>query len=484
LEFTTIEMCRRLLDPGSFHVHADELGTPNPLDYPGYLDSVGRLRSGGRDESVVPARGSIAGLPVELAAFDFSFMGGSMGEVSGERLAGGLERAAEDRVPFILRTSTGGARMQEGMRALVQMPKVVSARLELADAHQPLVALLDDPTTGGVLASIAGLADFTAARPGATVGFAGPRIVQSVTGVPPSERSHTSESALAHGLVDAIDDALPERSWVRDVIGALAPDDPRAVPVPRLVDHPDAAVDEWAAVNIERAGDRPTASGLLFEISDSLVEMRGDRAGHDDRAVVTALVRVAGRRAVALALDRDIPPGPSGFRKARRAVAVAGRLDLPVVTLIDTPGADPSEESESGGLAWAIAALYESLLAAPVPVLSVVTGEGGSGGGLAFAVGDFLLAYTSSVFSIIRPEAAAEILWRDPNRAPEAAQLLKPSAHDLLRFGIADALIDEQLSATTLQHVLAYHLDLLAGATITRSERAKHRRKRWRRSGT
>ena len=484
MEFTTIEMCRRLLDPGSFGVYADELGTPDPLDYPGYLDSIGRLRSSGHDESVMSARGSIAGLPVELAAFDFSFMGGSMGEVAGERLAAGLERAAKERVPFILRTSTGGARMQEGMRALAQMPKVVSARLELAAAHQPLVALLDDPTTGGVLASIAGLADFTAARPGATVGFAGPRIVQRVTGAPPSERSHTSESALAHGLVDAIDDAVPERSWVRDVIGALAPDDPRTVPIPRLVDQPDATVDEWAAVNLERAGDRPTASSLLFDIGDSLVEMRGDRAGHDDRAVVAALVRIAGRRAIALALDRNVAPGPGGFRKARRAIAVAGRLDLPVVTLVDTPGADPSEESESGGVAWEIAALYEALLTAPVPVLSVVTGEGGSGGGLAFAVGDVLLAYTSSVFSIIRPEAAAEILWRDPNRAPEAAQLLKPSAHDLLRFGIADALIDEQLSATTLLHVLAYHLDLLAGEPTTASERVTRRRKRWRRSGT
>jgi acyl-CoA carboxylase subunit beta len=484
LEFTTIEMCRRMLDPESLRVHEDELSTSNPLGYPGYLEAVARLRSAGHNESVVSGRGSINGRAVELAAFEFSFMGGSMGEVAGERLARGLERAAREGLPFILLTSTGGARMQEGMRALVQMPKVVAARLELAAAHQPLVALLDDPTTGGVLASIAGLADFTAARPGATVGFAGPRIVHRVTGAPPSGRSHTSDSAFAHGLVDAIDDAEPERSWVRAVITALEPDDPRSVPEPRLVNRPAEAVDEWAAVTIERAGDRPSASGLLFEITDSVVEMRGDRAGRDDRAVVTALVRVAGRRAIALALDRNIAPGPAGFRKARRAIAVADRLDLPVITLVDTPGADPSEESEAGGVAWEIAALHEALLAAPVPVLSVLTGEGGSGGALAFAAGDVFVAYTSSIFSIIRPEAAAEILWRDPNRAPEAAELLKPSAHDLLRLGIADALVDEQLSATTLLHVLAYHLDLLAGEAATRSEWSQKRRERWRRRGT
>jgi acetyl-CoA carboxylase beta subunit len=484
LEYATIEISRRLVDAGSFQPHPDDLTTPNPLEFPRYLEAAARLRSAGNDESVVSARGLIHERPVELAAFDFSFMGGSMGEVAGERMAVGLERAAGDGVPFVLVTSTGGARMQEGMRALVQMPKVVSARLELAAAHQPLVALLDDPTTGGVLASIAALADFTAARPGATVGFAGPRIVHRVTGAPPSEDSHTSESALALGLVDAIDDSEPEASWIRAVIGALAPNDPRTVPAPRLVTQPEATVDEWAAVNIERAGDRPTASGLLHEISDDLVELRGDRAGRDDRAVVAALVRIAGRKAIALALDRNRAPGPAGFRKARRAVAVAARLDIPVVTVVDTPGADPSEESESGGVAWEIAALYEVMLSAPVPVLSVLTGEGGSGGGLAFAVGDLLLAYTSSIFSIIRPEAAAEILWRDPGRAPEAAELLKPSAHDLLRFGIADALVDEPLGPKTLQHVLAYHLDLLKDAAATRGERAERRRKRWRRSGT
>jgi acetyl-CoA carboxylase alpha subunit len=322
------------------------------------------------------------------------------------------------------------------------------------------------------------------ARPRATVGFAGPRIVQRVTGEPPSGLSHTSESALAHGLVDAIDDSPPDQSLVRTLIEALAPDDPRAVPAPSLVTQPVAAVDEWAAVSTERAGDRPPAPRLLVDMSDSLVEMRGDRAGRDDRAVVAALARVAGRRVIALALDRNMAPGPAGFRKARRAIAVAARLGLPIVTLVDTPGADPSEESESGGVAWEIAALYEDLLTAPVPVLCVVTGEGGSGGALAFAVGDRLLAYTSSIFSIIRPEAAAEILWRNPERAPEAAELLKPSAHDLLRFGVADALVDAPLDPTTLQGVVAYHLDLLVGDPATREERMHRRRKRWRRSGT
>ena len=484
MEHTTIEMARRLLDPESFELHTDDLETSDPLGFPGYLETVERLRAAGTDEAVIGARGTITGRPVELAAFAFSFMGGSMGVVAGERLARGLERAATRSMPFVLVTSTGGARMQEGMRALVQMPKVVATRLDLAAAHQPLIALLDDPTTGGVLASIAGLADFTAARPGATVGFAGPRIVHRVTGTPPSQASHTGESALAHGLVDVIDDAAADQSWVRAVIAALAPDDPAAVLPPRLLRQPGEAVDEWDAVSTGRAPDRPTAPSLLFEMSDSVVEMRGDRAGHDDRGVVAALVRIAGRRAIALALDRNTAPGPPGFRKARRVLAVAARLDLPVITLIDTPGADPSEKSESGGVAWEIAALFESLLTAPVPVLSVLTGEGGSGGALAFAAGDVLLAFTSAIFSIIRPEAAAEILWRDPRRAPEAAHLLKPSAHDLLRFGIADALIDEQLTATTLRQTLAYHLDLLGGDAGSRGTRPGRRRERWRRNGT
>jgi acetyl-CoA carboxylase alpha subunit len=371
--------------------------------------------------------------------------------------------------------------MQEGMGALVQMTKVVAARAELASAHQPLLALLGDPTTGGVLASIAGLADFTGATPRATIGFAGPRVVHRVTGALPAE-SHTAESAFKNGLIDALDD--PEGSWLSLAADALAPDEPGRLGSPPPLMGSLAEVDEWETVVSTRRSARTSGPALLFAIGEVALEMRGDRAGSDDRAVVAALVRVAGRRVIGMALDRALSPGPGAFRKARRALSIAERLDVPVVTLIDTPGADPTPDSERGGLAWEISALTSEMLATRVPILSVITGEGGSGGALAFAAGDLLLAYRSSTFSIIRPEAAAEILWRDSGRAAEAARLLKPSAVNLLRLGIADSIIDARVEPETLRDVVAYHLDLLRSEPMSGEERAQKRHRRWRRGGS
>ncbi|MEO8323625.1 MAG: carboxyl transferase domain-containing protein, partial [Actinomycetota bacterium] len=235
------------------------------------------------------------------------------------------------------------------------------------------------------------------------------------------------------------------------------------------------------AVLEARHPGRARAPGLAREASESYVELRGDRAGAQDPAVFAALARVAGRRAVVIALDSEFAPGPAGYRLARRAVEIAGRLDIPVVTLVDTRGADPSEASEAAGIAWEIAALFETMLEAPVPILSVVTGEGGSGGAMAFATADVLVACEDSIFSVIGPEAAAEILWRDASQADRAASLLKLTARDLLGFGIADALAPAPLTPDRVVAVLAYHLDQLAETGASRHERAAARRARWRR---
>jgi acetyl-CoA carboxylase alpha subunit len=186
------------------------------------------------------------------------------------------------------------------------------------------------------------------------------------------------------------------------------------------------------------------------------------------------LGRIEGRRVLVLALNRARPPGPHAYRKAIRAARIAARLGLPVATLVDTPGADASEDSEAGGLAWAIADLFETVLSIPVPVISIVTGEGGSGGALAFACGDVLTAYDDTIFSVIGPELVAEILFRDPARAEEAAGLLRLTARDLLDLGIADALVPGPPTSDSLRELLAYHLARSDGADPAA------RRRRWR----
>lgn len=470
-----------LIDAGSLKRAPDDLKTRDALAFPGYADLIAaESNDADTDESVVSGSATIGGHEVEVAGFSFGYFGGSMGEVAGERLARALEGAAERGVPFVLRTASGGARMQEGMNALVQMPKVVAARLALAEAHVPFIAVLGDPTTGGVLASIAALADYTIAESGATIGFAGPRVVEMMTGSAPGAGSHTAAAALGNGLVDVVVDNEDVGAAVTGVMSVLAPDKPEAVDAPRGTSS-SAERDGWTAVEAARAQDRPDAPVLLREMCSSHVELTGDRAGSDDPALLVVLGRLLGRRVLAMALDRTQPPGPGAYRLARRALRIAERLEIPLVTLIDTRGADPSEDSEAGGIAWEISQLFAAMLVTEVPIVSVVTGEGGSGGALAFAVGDVLLAYEDSIFSVIGPEGAATILWRDKARAPEAARALRLTARDLMEFGIADALLPEPPEAESLARSLAYHLDRVPWTSG--HDLVTARLKRWRRGG-
>jgi acetyl-CoA carboxylase beta subunit/acetyl-CoA carboxylase alpha subunit len=472
---------KELADHDSFHPISDGLESRDPLGYPDYRGALEAARDkAGTDESVITGPAQIGGREVELAVFSFGFMGGSMGEVAGERIARTFERAAERGVPVVLQISTGGARMQEGMRALVQLPRVVAARMTLGDALQPYIAVLGEPTTGGVLASAGALADVTIAVAGATVGFAGPRVAARFTGDPLDPNSHTAISAFRHGLVDEVISEGDLPSYVSNVLSILAPDERKPLDDPADVSI-EKTLSGWEAVVEARHPDRPRGPELAREAAESYSELRGDRAGSQDPAVFAALARIAGRRVLMLALDAELAPGPAGFRLARRAVAIAGRLDIPIVTLVDTRGADPSEDSEAGGIAWEIAALFEAMLDAPVPILSVVTGEGGSGGALAFAVADRLVAYEDSIFSVIAPESAAEILWRDASEGERAANLLRLTARDLLELEIADDLAPAPLGVETLRALLAYHLDGLARDGVSRSDRAGTRRERWRR---
>lgn len=455
-------MIENLVDEGTFVRVDDGLRSRDPLGWEDYTSALERAAAASdRDESVTAGSALIGGHKVEVASFDFGFIAGSMGEVAGERIARAIERAAERKVPFVLVTATGGARMQEGMRALVQMAKVVAARVTLGRAHQPFIAVLGNPTTGGVLASVGALADATIVESGATIGFAGPRVAERFTGSSLSEGSHTAENAFIKGLVDEVADTDDMKETVINALGAFAVDVPEVVEPPSMPSLGAPPGDAWSTVEMARSPERPFAHELLLEMTESLFVLNGDRSGANDPAVDVALGRIFGQRIVALALDRQRAPKPSAYRKALRGIRLAERLGIPIVTFIDTKGADPSEESEAGGIAWEIASLFEAMLTVPVRTVAIVTGEGGSGGALAFATTDVLLAYEGSFFSVIGPELAAEILWRDPMRGPEAAQRLQVSAHELVKHGIADELIPEPPDPRTLKQVIAYHLGRL-----------------------
>jgi acyl-CoA carboxylase subunit beta len=454
------------------------LSATDPLGFPGYGDRDPKR------ESVISADGRLAGLPVVGISFEFDVFGGSMGVAAGEKIARAFERAVERRAAVIALTASGGARMQEGMPALAQMAKTVLARRDLTAAGLPFLAYLTDPTTGGVYASFASLADVLWAEPGATIGFAGPRVAEQVA--PLDDASHTAEFSLDNGLVDDII-ALEDLRAAAGVFlrATLEPDEP-TVPL-TAIDAPVQSSTGWDVVELARDPDRPSGRAILAAISEAFVELRGDRAGVDDVGLATGVARIAGRRAGVVALDRTRPTPPA-YRKAYRSLRFSGALGLPLVTIVDTPGADPSSASEASGIARTISTAFRTVLEHPGPSIAVVSGEGGSGGGLALTVCDRVLVCENAIFSVIAPESAAAILRRDD--VVEVAGDLRLSARDLVSFGLADEVLPEPTGGAhtdpeaffrSIGEAVGRSLDQLAA--IPRDERLATRRRRWREAG-
>ena len=400
----------------------------DPLDFPGYAPPA--------EESVVTG---VTDAGYVLVHGRFDVLGGSMGAAHGERVVRAYGRAVDARLPVVIVTSSGGARMQEGMVSLIQMARTSAAASAHAAAGLLSVAVLRSPTTGGVFASYASLADLRAAEPGALVGFAGPRVVELTTGEKLPADSHTAESAFAAGLVDALVPRDEQAAWVETALGLRATR--WAYPGWGGRRGPDPSDGAWGEGLRARATHRPPAAAWAAALCSSWTPMH---AG--DEAIRAGLATFEGRRLVIVAMERA-RPGPRGFRLVQRAAALAGRLGLPLVTLVDTPGADPSAPSERDGIAGEIARTFAAMAAVPTPTVSLCVGEGGSGGALATAFADRLLILEHAIFSVISPEGAAAILDRGADTAPQRAEDLRLTSRDLARLGVVDEVVPEDDAA-------------------------------------
>ncbi|HET8930904.1 MAG TPA: carboxyl transferase domain-containing protein [Acidimicrobiales bacterium] len=420
-----------------------DLASADPLGFPGYAEKLATLDG----ESVRTGRAEHA----VVIEGDFTVLGGSMGVVHGEKVVRAIDRAIELGLPVLVEASSGGARMQEGMVSLIQMARTTAAMGRLRSAGLGSIAVLHHPSTGGVFASYASLCDVVAADAGATIGFAGPRVAEAVTGESVEGRSHTAETAFAAGLVDFVGSPDEVVRWAKSALGLLETPlvvRPRPEPAGKAGTDPSAGTDlagasAWAEVGAARAAGRP--SGL--DVAAALVDSWTDLAAPDP-TVRSGLATVDGRRVVVIAQDRHTGngrPTPAGYAQAERAIALAGRRGLPIVTMIDTPGAEPGSAAEQAGIAGAIARVFLALIEAPVPTLGFVVGEGGSGGALALGATDRLLIFEHAVFSVIGAEGAATILYRDASRASEVAELLRLTSADLLDLGIVDAVVPDDV---------------------------------------
>ena len=452
----------QLLDPGSAELLPMPDVLSDPLEFADSTPYAFRIQSArratGLDEAIVCARGLIDGRPIIAAVMDFGFMGGSLGSAVGEAITLAAETALAERTPLLIVSASGGARMQEGTLSLMQMAKTSDALARLDEASILTISLVTDPTYGGVAASFATLGDVILAEPGARLGFAGPRVIEQTIrqSLPPGFQ--TAEFLLEHGLIDAIVPRGAIRPTLVRLLRMGAPAVGGQLPAGEAVVVRDPGrlpeLDPWEAARLGRHLGRPTTLDHLSSVFDDFLELRGDRLGADCPAIIGGFGLLGEVPVIVVGTQKGHGPAeltahgfgmatPAGYRKAARLMRLAGKLNLPVVTLVDTPGAYPGVTAEEHGQAMAIAENIRLMAALPVPVVAVITGEGGSGGALALAVANRVLLFSNGTYSVISPEGCASILWKDSAEAPTAARKLRIDARGLLRFGIVDGVIPE-----------------------------------------
>ena len=504
--YRRIEM---IADENSFEEWDMDLQTENPLDYKGYEEKIEKLQEKtGLREAVVTGKATILGQPAVLAVCDGRFMMASMGEIVGEKITRAVERATRQELPVIIFACSGGARMQEGIVSLMQMAKTSAALKRHSDAGLLYISVLTDPTTGGVTASFAMLGDIILAEPKALIGFAGPRVIEQTIGQKLPKGFQRSEFLLEHGFIDQI----VERPKMRETLGRIlefhgkvqtdiedtidktagetasqtgdqavdratgkivskttvhTADEIKSKDSEDIVDKAQTQkINAWDRVLLSRRKNRPVGSDYIRMLFQDFTEFHGDRLYGDDPAIIGGIAYFKERPVTVIAQEKGTNtkenimrnfamPSPEGYRKALRLMKQAEKFHRPVICFVDTPGAFCGLEAEERGQGEAIARNLYELSDLKTPVLSIVIGEGGSGGALALAVADEVWMLENSIYSILSPEGFASILWKDSTKAKEAAKVMKLTADDLKKMGVIECVLEEpeQYTVQTMKPV-------------------------------
>lgn len=504
--YRRIEM---IADENSFEEWDMDLQTENPLDYKGYEEKIEKLQEKtGLREAVVTGKATILGHPAVLAVCDGRFMMASMGEIVGEKITRAVERATRQELPVIIFACSGGARMQEGIVSLMQMAKTSAALKRHSDEGLLYISVLTDPTTGGVTASFAMLGDIILAEPKALIGFAGPRVIEQTIGQKLPKGFQRSEFLLEHGFIDQI----VERPKMRETLGRIlefhgkvqtdiedtidktagetasqtgdqavdratgkivskttvhTADEIKSKDLEDIVDKAQTQkINAWDRVLLSRRKNRPVGSDYIRMLFQDFTEFHGDRLYGDDPAIIGGIAYFKERPVTVIAQEKGTNtkenimrnfamPSPEGYRKALRLMKQAEKFHRPVICFVDTPGAFCGLEAEERGQGEAIARNLYELSGLKTPVLSIVIGEGGSGGALALAVADEVWMLENSIYSILSPEGFASILWKDSTKAKEAAKVMKLTADDLKKMGVIECVLEEpeQYTVQTMKPV-------------------------------
>lgn len=408
---------------------------------------------------------------IAIGVMDSRFMMASMGYLVGEKVTRLFERATKMKVSVIIFCCSGGARMQEGIISLMQMSKTAAAVKKHSKKGLLYISILTNPTMGGVTASFATLADIILAEKGATIGFTGSRVIEQNIGVKLPKEFQTAEFQLMNGFIDDVVSRKELKNKLKILLD-LHKKNKKISYIKRLNNSggkKQKKLEPWEEVKIARSFTRPTSKQYIDKLFKSFTELKGDRVSGDDHAIIAGIAKYHGIPVTVIGQEKGKStlndalyrnwgmPLPCGYRKVLRLMKQAEKFGRPIICLVDTVGAACGEEAEKNGQGSIIAHLLGEVSNLGVPILSIIIGEGCSGGALALCAGDEVWMLENSIYSIISPEGYASIVWRDNTRAKEAANKMRLSAEELYELEVIDKIIEER------EVVSNENLDLICG---------------------
>ncbi len=441
-------------------VSDDPLNFEDRVSYKERLEEA-RSETGFHD-AITTADGTIGGIPATVCVLNGDFMMGSMGRAAGDGIVASIEHAIETKRPFIMVTSSGGARMQENILSLMQMARTTVAVNKLHETGTPYIVLLTDPTFGGVTASFAMLGDIHIAEKGARIGFAGRRVIEQNIREKLPSNFQTAEYLYEHGMVDMVVERTELHDALAKILAVLTKQkrDPKVINVITPAYDANKKIrgmgenEAYDKVLLARHENRPHFLDYINGIVDDWTYLAGDRTFAEDASMGSGIGFWRGIPAVIIGQEqgRTIETrqkhrfgmvNPDGYRKAQRMMRLAEKFNLPLISLFDTAGAFAGREGEERGQSQAVASSISTGLSIKTPYVAVNVGQGGSGGAIAIGTGDRVLMLENAIYSVIAPESCASILWKDNKYKAEAAQAMKLTARDMADLNVIDKIIEE-----------------------------------------
>lgn len=451
-----IEMIRK--NGGKFKQLFEEYDIDNSKTY-GYSEKFERDRNRtGLTESVIVGKCKIKDMSFITILMERLFMVGTLSKANGEKIAKTFEYATKNSLPVVAFCAGGGVRLQEGAASLIQMAKIDATLMKFRKKNLPFISILTDPTYGGTTASFGLMGDINIAEPNSSIGFGGKMLVKDILREQIADDFQSAEYVLKSGGIDMI----CERRYIFDTILELLDllNKNNTLNIGAEIPKYDLGNKrpERILQNI-RNNSRPVGIDYLYKLFDKPIMLKGDRISYDDPSLLTGLGKIFGVKVAFIIqnkgrnLNEKIKNNygmtrPEGFRKAIRIAKLAGKFHLPILILLDSPGAHPGDDAEKNCQSIAISESMMNLLEVKTPVIAIVTGEGCSGGALGLSVSDALAMFSGATYSAISPESYSAIIFDKPKIQPELLASMRFTAKDLYDEG----LINEILKEGTLEY--------------------------------